>query len=156
PIAEAAQHIQEEPAVDEDVGDAVVVDVDDNRAAPAVAPLRVRPVGGPLQTADRSGLAREPALAVVEVDDDLLPFHANEVGMTVLVEIPDAVDAAALAEATLAGDVGPLHRTAAAEDLPPCRRVEVRLPGDQFQLSVAIEIDRNRARATQPGADHRV
>src|SRR5262249_50799995 len=107
PVASAAQHVEKESAVDDDVGNAVVVEVHDARAAPPVAPLLVWSVRRPLQPADSVGLAGEPSLAVVEVDDDLLPFHADQIGIAVLVEVPDTVDAAFLAQTRLAGHVGP-------------------------------------------------
>src|SRR5262249_32584841 len=154
PVAGAAQHVQEAAAVAEKVGNAVVVEVHDDRAAPAVAPVRMRLGQCPLQPAHRAGLAREPALAVVEVNDDLPLFHADQVEVAVAVEVADAVDTAFLAQAALTRHVDPAQRTDAAKDLAPRGGAKLRLPGDQLELSVAVEIDRDRAGAAQPGGDN--
>src|SRR5262249_40256683 len=106
-------------------------------------------------SANGVGAAHEPALAVIDVDDDLLSFHANQVGMAVLVQVANAVDAALLTQAALPGDVGPLERTNAAEDLSPRRALESRLPGDDLELSVAVKIDGDGTGTLEPGFNDR-
>src|SRR5262249_19765930 len=155
-VAQTAQHVQEASAVNNDVGNTVVVEVHDNGTAPAVAPGLMRPVRRAFQSPDGVRLARESALAICEVDHYFRPFHADQIGMTILVEVPDAVDAAFFTQARLARHIGPFHRTSAAKDLSPRWNVEVSLPGDQLELPVPIEIDRDCAGPDQPGRNHSV
>src|SRR5207248_2228457 len=90
PAAGAAQHLEEGDPADENVGHAVVVQVD-HRGQPGVDAHR--PAGG--RPADGAWLLGEDAVPVVEVDDHRkgpAVLQPDEVDIAVLIDVTPAVN----------------------------------------------------------------